>query len=199
MLTNSHLSLLPSLPPLNPQRLRIQGHLVLDNTAVYGLATDGAGRMWCSTTQAIWCIDVEKDQITQRFSSNNSPLPTAGPRALSITQAGELFISTSIGTLSYRTNSSTPATDYQQVHIFPNPVYAGFMGVVAISGLPSQSHVRVTTIDGKLIRSLHVHGGTATWDTHNERQQPVPAGIYLIHSIQQHEKSTYSGKIAILR
>ena len=116
-----------------------------------------------------------------------------------MTQAGILFMAHNQGIVSYRSRSSTPAPNYHQLRVVPNPVYASFSGEVSISGLPRSSYARITTIYGQLIRTLEVRGGTATWDTMNEKGTLVPSGIYLIHAAQAKEKGTHATKIAVFR
>lgn len=199
LLPQSSFAVFEAQTTLLPQPLRIQGRIVLDKEPVYDLWVDGAERLWCATATALWQINMEKDHIEKRFSSDNSPLPPAGNISLAMTQHGELFVGTSAGVLSYRSRSSIPQPNYQQVRVFPNPVRANFSGRVAISALPAQTYVRITTLSGQLLRALQVRGGTATWDTRNQHGVRVPAGIYIIHSVQKSGESHYAGKIAILR
>ena len=199
LLPESYNALTEPGTPLIPERLHIAGRPVLEEDAVYGLAIDEAERLWCSTAQGIWLIDLKLDEIRQIFTSSNSPLPITGPRDLAITTAGELFVSTAYGLLTYRTDTSKPASENEKIRIFPNPVRADFHGMVAISHLPVGSSVRITTLSGALLRNLRVRGGTATWDTRDERHRLTPAGIYTVHSVQKDGNQSYAGKIAILR
>ena len=189
------------LPAIRPAAsIRIQGRLVLQEEAIYDLLIDGGDRLWCATSRGIWVIELGADRISRRFSSEESPISsTSLAAALAMTQEGSLFMAHNQGILSYRSRSSTPAANYHQLRVVPNPVQASFSGEVSISGLPRSSYVRITTIDGQLIRTLEVRGGTATWDTMNEKGTFVPTGIYLIHSAEVEEKGTYATKIAIFR
>ena len=199
LLPYSDFALLPPLVALSPLRLRIQGHIVLDKVAVYALAIDGADRIWCAAETGVWLVEPNNDRISKRFTSENSPLPPTTIHSLAATDEGELFISTHTGLLSYRSRSSKPKPNYEEVRVFPNPVQKNFRGEVAITDLPSESIVRITTLSGQIVKALQTRGGTATWDTRDQRSQLVPTGVYIIHSVQKDGSSSYAGKIAVLR
>ena len=182
-----------------PTALRIEGRLVLQSEAVYALELDGARRVWCATSSGIHLVDLEEDQISRPFEDARSPLPDAPVRELAMTRDGVLFMIHEQGIVSYKSRSSAPATNYSQLRIFPNPVRASFTGEVSISGLPEGAYLRITSPSGQLIRNLEARGGTATWDTTNERGLRVPSGIYILHSIQEHKALSHVSKIAILR
>ena len=199
LLPQSDLALTPPLLALSPVRLRIQGHVVLDKVAVYALALDGAGRLWCAAETGVWLVEPNSDNISRRFTSKNSPLPPTTIHALAATDEGDLFISTHTGLLSYRSRGSTPRPDYTEVRVFPNPVRKNFGEEVAITNLPAESIVRITTLSGQIVKALQTQGGTATWDTRDQRNQLVSTGVYIIHIVQKDGRSSYVDKIAVLR
>ncbi|MEX2370696.1 MAG: Por secretion system protein, partial [Bacteroidales bacterium] len=55
-----------------------------------------------------------------------------------------------------------------------------YHGPIAITGLVSESTVKITDISGNLVNELKSFGGQAIWDGTNFRGDRVATGTYLI-------------------
>ena len=66
------------------------------------------------------------------------------------------------------------------VYAFPNPVREDFTGNVTITGLMSDTQIKITDISGNLVYETVSDGGQATWDLKTYNGKRVATGVYLI-------------------
>lgn len=182
-----------------PVNLTFENSILFENDNIQALAFDGGNRIWIGTDEGLWVFNASFTQIDHFFTAENSPLPSNTIRLLIYNpDNGEMFIQTDKGLVSFQSSSSEGEQDYEEVAIFPNPVRPGFSGLVGITGLQYETSVKITTIDGKLIRELETNGGTASWDLLDVGNQKVNTGIYLVLSATNDGKEKFIGKIAVV-
>ncbi len=179
--------------------------LLFENEDVYkdlpvtAIATDGGGRIWVA---GLGHLAVYNAQLTKRelfFTAEKSPLPSNDILEMEYNpENGEMFILTTKGLVSYRSNSSVAPDFHQNVKIFPNPVRPGYTGLVGISGLAADADIKITDVNGKLIQNVKARGGTASWNLRDYNNTKVKSGIYLILSATEDGEETHIGKIAIV-
>ena len=166
---------------------------------VDALAIDAANRKWIATAEGLWLFSEDGDNLIHHFTEENSPLLSNSILDIEINEAtGELFIATSKGLVSYRSNASEGKPNHQQVKIFPNPVLPGFNGTIAITGLAEGANVKITDVSGNLVREINALGGTASWDGNRMSGGRAASGVYLVFSSTRDGEETYIGKIAFL-
>lgn len=166
---------------------------------VDALAIDAANRKWIATAEGLWLFSEDGDSLIHHFTEENSPLLSNLIFAMEINRTtGELFIATSKGLVSYRSNASEGKPNHRQARIFPNPVHPGFNGTIAITGLVDGANVKITDVSGNLVREMNALGGTASWDGNSLSGRRVASGVYLVFSASQDGEETYIGKIAFL-
>ena len=68
---------------------------------------------------------------------------------------------------------------FQNVLIFPNPVYHNYDGLISISGLTDNTNVKITDVSGNLVFEVYSEGGTASWDGRSFSGDRVQTGVYL--------------------
>lgn len=174
--------------------------VLFENIAVTALAVDGGNRIWAATNEGIWIFDNNITRLENRFSTDNSPLPSNDVQEMTYNpHNGEMYLLTAKGLVSYRSNSSSGSSSHQSVRIFPNPVRPGYDGQVGISGLVTDAQVKITDINGKLVRQLQANGGTASWDLLDYNQARVASGVYVVFSANRSGEETYVGKLAVMR
>lgn len=167
---------------------------------VSAVTVDGGNRIWMGTDKGLWIFDNDINELQHHFTAANSPLPSDEILQLAYNPAnGEMFILTGKGLVSYRSSSSLAMTKHSRVSIFPNPVRPGYEGLVGISGLARDASVKITDINGKLMREVQANGGTASWDLKDYNQRKVPSGIYVLFSSSSDGEETHIGKIAVVR
>ena len=75
---------------------------------------------------------------------------------------------------------SADALQKDQVYAYPNPVEPGYTGPINIVGLMDNSDVKITTVDGRLVKQGRSNGALFSWDGTNQHEQRVASGIYLV-------------------
>lgn len=177
------------------------GDYLFEDEGVTTVAVDGGNRIWMATDEGLWIFDNNISENVDHFTQDNSPLPSNNISQLAYNPAnGEMFILTDQGLVSYRSNSSQgDLTQHSHVKIFPNPVRPGYDGMVGISGLVQDASVKITDINGKLMREVEANGGTASWDLLDYNNHKVVTGIYIIFSASEDGTETYIGKLAVIR
>lgn len=157
---------------------------LLDGLDVNNIIVDGANRKWLATpTNGLYLVSPDAMQMLQHFTTANSPLPSNNVTALTLTDAGELFIATNKGLVAYKTDASTSADklDNDNLKIYPNPVEPN-MGIdfVDIEGLLDGAHVMVADISGHAVYRGEAVGGKARWDLRRFGGRRVAPGVYMV-------------------
>jgi hypothetical protein len=173
---------------------------LFNNENLTAIAFDGGDRPWISTADGLWIFDQNLTKVDEFFSTENSPLPSHHVKDMTYNpKTGEMFILTDVGLVSYRSSSSAGNRTHSNVNIFPNPVRPGYEGVVGITGLVSEAYVKITDINGKLIRNLETNGSTASWDLNDYNGRRVNSGVYVVLSSSWDGLDNYIGKIAVIK
>ena len=125
----------------------------LNQQSVTALAVDGGDRKWMATKDGIWIFDRNVATVEQRFTAENSPLPSNNISEFAYDQSsGEMFILTDRGLVSYRSASSAAGLTHGRVKIFPNPIRPQDSGPVSITGLAQDVNIKITDVQGNLIK-----------------------------------------------
>jgi hypothetical protein len=181
------------------QQDNFPGYLFRDE-AVQAIAIDGANRKWIGTRNGVWLISADGDKTIHHFSIQNSPLPDNDIRGIAVhEQTGEVFISTVSGMISFRSDATEPVNNSPTVFIFPNPVPPGYSGTIAIRGLPSNSIVKITETDGRLVHQVRSNGGQATWNGKDYKGRTVSSGVYLVLVADELSETRIAGKIVFIK
>lgn len=176
---------------------------LLDRQVVRAVATDPANRKWIGTRSSGVYL-MSDDGITQlrHFTTANSPLPSDEILSIAIdSESGEVFIATSSGLASYRSDAINENTDLKSIKAFPNPVRPNFSGVVSITGLMDEAVVRITDENGNIVFRTLSNGGEATWNLRNKDGRAVGSGVYYIMASSENRGNTKKGvgKILVIR
>lgn len=174
------------------------GRFVLRDDVITSIAVDGGNRKWFGTQRGIWLFNSFGDEPLTHFTSANSLLPSDNILDIDINQqTGEVFMATGHGLVSYRAGA-TAYHDEAPVKIFPNPVTPAFVGVVGITGTPTDATVKITDASGKLVWETRANGSTATWNLLDGAGRHVPSGVYIVYTISQDGSQREAGKLAVI-
>ncbi len=172
---------------------------LLREERVTSILVDGGNRKWLGTRNGLWLFNESGTELIAFYDAQNSPLFSSAIKDVAIDdESGEVFILTSKGVLSYRSDATAGAIDFNNVKVFPNPVREDFNGLISINGLASNASVKITDVNGKLIWDTFANGGTATWDARNYNGEKAKTGIYLIYTASEDGSTAYQGKIAVI-
>lgn len=170
------------------QRILIQQgadvEILLESIKISDIKVDGGNRKWISTEgEGVFLISEDGSEELLHFTSENSPLISNNVFGLTIDdRSGEVFMATEVGIVSYKGDATKGFNDFNEVEIYPNPVNENYIGPIAIRGLVNNSIVKITDINGKLVREIQSLGGQAIWDGNNINGQRVSTGVYLVLS-----------------
>jgi len=158
------------------------GQYLLGTEAVTAIAVDGSNRKWFGTERAgVFLMSADGTKEIRHFTAENSPLLSNSMTDITITDAGEVFIGTTLGVVSYRSESVTPKPTLTEIVVFPNPVRESYQGSIAIGGLVENASVKITDISGNIVYSTISEGGQALWDGRNFNGDRVKTGVYLVY------------------
>ena len=177
-----------------------ENRTLFENEQINAVMTDGGNRIWFGTNQGLWVYDENTSEQVAVFNEANSPLPSNQIIQLAYNGSnGEVFIYTSRGLVSFRSASSIGNRSHANVNIFPNPVRPEYQGQVGLTGLARNVNVKVTDINGNLVKEIDANGGSASWDLTDVRGGQIGTGIYFFFSSSANGEETYVGKIAVVR
>lgn len=175
------------------------GFLFMDEE-VLAIAVDGANRKWVGTRNGLWLVSAEGDKIIYRFSKANSPLLANEINSLAIDPInGEVFVATSSGICSFRSTATEGMSGGSNVLVFPNPVPPGFGGTIAVRGLPVNSTVKITELDGRLVYQTRSLGGQANWNGKDYKGNRASSGVYLVLVTDEQNQERLATKIFFLK
>ncbi len=173
---------------------------LLKDETINAIAVDGGNRKWMATTNGVFLVSEDGDEVIQQFTTENSPLLSNRVNDVSVDPTtGEVFFATSLGLVSYRGDATAGANPCEEVLVFPNPVFTDFDGLITIQGAGRESKVRITTVSGMLVRELDSEGGTATWDGLDVYGKKVHSGIYLALMANRDGENACIGKFAVIQ
>lgn len=177
-----------------------ENRILFEGEVINTIMTDGGNRVWFGTNKGLWVFDENTSEQVAVFNESNSPIPSNRILQLAYNgRNGEVFIVTDKGMVSYRSASSIGNRDHRNVSIFPNPVRPDYQGVVGIKGLARNTSLKITDINGNLVREVQANGGSASWDLLDLRGGRVVTGVYFFFSSTSDGEETYVGKIAVVR
>lgn len=175
-----------------------EGQELFKNENVSSIVFDGGNRCWVSTTRGIWVFSPNFSAIEFRFTAENSPLPTNEIIKMDYASNGLIYILTSKGLVSYKSNSSVGRANHADVKIFPNPASIRTASQMGFSGVAENATLKITTIEGALVQSIRAYGSTASWNLRDISNRAVSIGVYLVFSSTFDGQETYVGKFAIV-
>jgi hypothetical protein len=176
------------------------GGYLLGTEVIYCITIDGSDRRWFGTNNGAWLIDSDGETILKHFTTDNSPLCSNNVQAIGIMEStGEVFFGTDQGMVSYRSDALPPSKSIEKLTIYPNPVRPEFDGEIAITGMPDNSLVKITDINGGLVFQTYSNGGMATWNCRTFDGNRPATGVYLAFCINQDGTETEVGKILFIK
>ena len=165
------------------------GDYLLEKEQINCIVVDGANRKWIGTAASgAFLIDIVKDEdggkdveTIAHFTMENSLLPSDNVLSIAIQEStGEVFFGTSEGLVSYMSDAVEPAENFNNLYVYPNPVYPNYKGHVVVKGLVANSQVRILDASGNLVRMIEGEGGEVIWDVTNMNGDRVASGVYTI-------------------
>jgi hypothetical protein len=169
--------------------------LLFQGENIKSIATDGANNKWIGSENGVWLINDDAEKILQRFTTDNSPLPSNSIRKILVHPiSGEVFIATEQGLVSFRGDATEGAASNDDILVFPNPVPSNFEGTIAIKGLVTNADVRITDVSGQLVFRTKAQGGQAVWNGKNYTGFRPRSGVYYVFVTNEDGSETKTTK-----
>lgn len=177
-----------------------ENRVLFDDEVINSVMTDGGNRIWFGTNRGLWVFDENTSEQVALFNESNSPIPSNNVLDLVYNPSnGEVFIHTDKGLVSFRSSSSFGKSTHQNVTVFPNPVRPGYTGLVGIKGVAKNVSIKITDVNGNLVKEITANGGTASWDLMDVTNTRVVTGVYFLFSSTADGLETFVGKVAVVR
>ena len=175
-------------------------HPLLSTETVTAIAVDGANRKWLGTNgSGVFLVSEDGEHEVEHFTAENSPLLSNTIRSIAVNEkSGEVFFGTDKGLISYLGDASGGNDDYNNVYVYPNPVRETYDGPVTITGLISETDVKITDISGNLVYKTTSLGGSASWDGKNLNGKRVKTGVYLVFCNDKYGNKTHIAKLLFI-
>lgn len=173
---------------------------LLKNEKVTAIAVDGANRKWIGTENAgVFLMSADGTEQVLNFNENNSALLSNHVKSIGINQeSGEVFLGTSQGLVSYRSDATRGEEEFSEVYAYPNPVRPEYSGDIVIAGLVTDSNVKITDIAGNIVYETTAKGGQALWNGKNFAGERVKTGVYLIFCTNDDGSKTFVSKLLFI-
>ena len=175
---------------------------LLNGVRVKAIAVDGSNQKWIGTEgSGIFLVNSDGTEVLENFTTDNSPLPINSVNSIAIhPKTGEVFFAVDgYGLLSYKGEATEGSEDYSDIHAYPNPVRPDFDDKVIITGLMSNSNVKITDIAGNLIYQTKSVGGQVSWNCKNSKGNRVATGVYLVLAATPESKESVVSKIMVIK
>lgn len=176
---------------------------LMNGIYIKAMDIDGANRKWIGTLDnGVYLISEDGMETIHHFTTENSPLPSNYIESIAVNnKTGEVFIGTSKGIASYRSDATTPEEklDDKNIHAYPNPVRANYTGNVSIVGLTDECNIKIVDSSGYLINEGTSNGGMYTWNVRNMKGEKVSSGIYYVLLYDSDGKEGEVTKIVVTR
>lgn len=176
-------------------------YIFLNNEQVNAIAVDGGNRKWIGTeSSGVFLVNEDGTETIYNFTTDNSPILSNKITSLAINQlTGEVFIGTSNGLVSFMSEGSEGKADYSEVSAYPNPVRPEDHDKVTITGLMTNSNVKITDISGNLVYQAKSVGGQLIWNCRNHKGSRVATGIYLVIAASADGNESVATKIMVIK
>jgi len=175
---------------------------LLSGVNVSCMAIDGGGRKWFGTNGfGVYLISADNMTQLEYFTTANSPLLSDNIESIAINPStGEVFIGTDQGLCSYMSDATEASIEMvkDNVYAYPNPVVAGYDGLITIVGLSMNADVKILSTSGQLVAEGRSNGGTFTWNGRDRSGKRVASGVYMVAAATSEGKKGTVCKIAVI-
>ncbi len=180
-------------PIIKPTSIRVLASLPINDIMI-----DALNNKWIATNDGVYVIDPDGGTELAHFTTENSPLITNEVAALATDyKSGKIWFGTRKGLSEAQSFAIQPLASYN-IKCYPQPYNPERDGNLTIEGLAENTDLRITTIDGKLIRDLQTTSQKIIWDGRDTYGNYAPTGIFLIMGTSLTGDSKGIAKFAIV-
>lgn len=167
--------------PTNSLRVRLVQSQTPLETIINDIFVDAQNNKWVATNLGVFVLNESGDSALTHITTNNSPLASNAVFSIAIDgTTGRAYFGTDNGLSSAQT-LSVPASASFGLRCYPQPFVPQQDPELVVDGLAGNATVKVSTLDGILIRSIPANNSrTVVWDGRNRQGQLVESGVYII-------------------
>ncbi len=178
----------------------------LPHPRVQAIAEDAAGKIWVGTGAGISCI--EKDFSSYVNYSETDGLINDDVRDIKVASDGLIWLATAGGVSKFSPGASKVLKDQIddvprtiEAKIYPNP-FNSSTSIEFRFSRSSQAEVAIFNLAGQRVRMLWQGlvpdmGLVLRWDGVDDRNYPVPSGMYLVNCLS--EKQVMTKKLILIK
>lgn len=164
---------------------------LLSSQMVSSISCDSSNRKWISTYgSGAYLVNENGDEILENYNSDNSILPNQVYAVACDPNSNKVYFGTDIGLVEYSSTSSPGSDNYNDVYAYPNPVRPDYTGWITVTGLMSDSLVKIADAAGNVFCQGRSDGGMFVWDGCNQSGERVKTGVYFVFASQNADGSS---------
>jgi ligand-binding sensor domain-containing protein len=173
---------------------------LLRDQVINDILIDPQNNKWIATNSGVWILaDDGSDTIGYINRKRYPALLSDEIRSLALDEAtGTVYIGTTQGLNSAQTLAIQPA-DAFALKVYPQPFRPMIDQQLVIDGLEADTRVKITTLEGVLVRSLETSSRSMLWDGRDDQGAIVNSGVYLVLVVSQSNTTTAVSKILVVR
>ncbi len=174
---------------------------LLGGQSINCIVVDGANQKWIGTQSGgAYLVSADGTKQIYNFNTTNSPIFSNNVLAIAIdASSGEVFFGTDKGIISYRAVATQGNEDFSHVYVYPDPVRDNYHGNIIITGLMTNTIVKITDISGDLVYETISEGGQAVWDGNLVNTgRRVASGVYLVFLTTEDGSKTFVTKMLVI-
>lgn len=174
---------------------------LLSTETINTIAVDGGNRKWIGTlSSGVYVLSADGQETIHHFTTENSPLNNNSITKIAIdSQTGMVYISTPGGLFSYKNDAAAGKENFNDVHVYPNPVKPDYSGLVTITGLMEDTEVRITDAQGNVVCHGKSNGSIFTWDCQLTNGRRASTGVYYVYQATKDGNNDNVAKFAIIK
>ncbi len=181
-------------PIIKPSSLKF-----LASVPINSIMVDALNNKWIATNSGIYVLDPDGAVELAHLTTDNTPLITNEILDIATDpNSGKIWFGSRKGLSEAQSFAIKPLESYK-IKCYPQPYNPEKDDNLTISGLAENSDIRITTIDGKLMKSIQTTSQKAVWDGRDEYGNYVPSGIYLIMGTSLSSDIKGIAKFAVIR
>jgi hypothetical protein len=177
------------------------GEELFRDSQILQIEVDAGDHKWVSIDGGgVYYLSADGQQTIQRFTKENSPLPTNSITDIKVDKkTGKVYFASYDGIVTYQGDVADVTSGFGNVLVYPNPVvYSNFKGKVTIKGLAEVTNIRIADAAGNVVHSAVARGGYYEWDLNNQRGKRVASGIYFVLMTNEDGSDKATAKIAVV-
>jgi len=195
----------PTSNAINGQKIVIKddngiNELLLKETIINDIEADGANRKWIATMgTGVRLVSEDGRDIIYSFTAENSPLLSNNVHCVAINdEDGTVCFGTDKGICCFRAEATGSTDTFGDVYAYPNPVKPTYDGPIAITGMATNSIVKITDIAGNIVYETTSEGGQAIWNGKKYDGKRPSTGVYLVFCVNEDASQTVVTKILFI-